>query len=327
MVTNKTMKMRKTAIIALAASILCSCEHDIEREAHYNVTLDPENTYIAGTPVRFNIDGEIDNLLFYSGETGSRYIYKDRYTVPSEDVKAAVIDMDFQARYGNAGAMEIWVSKDFTGLSGEDGETDRQLIRSMVEGGMQGWSKLDYQEGASTKWSEQSFDLSEYVDNFCIAFHWCPTDPTATQRTYWINGELSLELEGTEPTKMDLSELAFKTVMMNEEIEDPYKKNAGNGSIILNNPNTAALIFQGVGGNALTYALDGWAISTPAPLNKVANDKPTVIKNIQNYLHTYEYTWTKPGTYKVTFVGTNESHLHSDSMVQEMSVTILEEMK
>ena len=232
--------------------------------------------------------------------------------------------MDFQARYGLAGAMEIWVSSTFEGLDGEDGVADRATIKAMVDGGMQGWTKLDYQEGASTKWTEQVFDLSQYVENFCIAFHWCPPQLDQTQRTYWINGKLSLDLAGTDPTIMDISELGFTTVMMNEEIEDPYKKNSGNGSIILNNPNTAALIFQGVGGNALTYCLDGWAISKPAPLNRVANDKAVVIKNLQNYMHTYEYVWEKPGTYEVVFVGTNSDYLSATSEIKTMTLNIID---
>ena len=305
----------------------CACQHDVMRETDFNVTLDAENTYLVGEPVRFNFTGEVDNVIFYSGETGSQYQYKDRFTVPAEDVKAANLDMSFQARYGKAGAMEVWVSNSFEGLNGADGAADRAAVKAMVDGGMQGWTKLDYQEGASTKWTEQQFDLSEYVDNFTIAFHWCPTDITATQRTYWINGKLSLELAGTDPTTMDISEFGFKTVMMNEEIEDPYHKNAGNGSIILNNPNTGALIFQGVGANALTYALDGWAISTPAPLNRVANDKAVVIKNLQNYMNTYEYVWEKPGTYKVTFVGTNSNYMGSTQEVKEMTITILENIQ
>ena len=319
--------MKKTIIITAALMALCACEHDIERVTDFNVTLDAENSYIAGEPVRFNFEGEVDNVIFYSGETGSQYQYKDRYTVPAEDVKAATLDMDFQARYGVAGALEIWVSKSFEGLNGADGAADRAAIQAMVDGGMQGWTKLDYQEGASTKWTEQAFDLSEYVENFCIAFHWCPPQYDQTQRTYWINGKLSLDLAGTDPTVMDISELAFTTVMMNEQIEDPYKKNAGNGSIILNNPNTGALIFQGVGGNALDYCLDGWAISKPAPLNRVAIDKATVIKNMQNYMTTYEYTWTKPGTYNVTFVGTNESYVNATSQIKEMTVTIVENLQ
>ena len=123
---------------------------------------------------------------------------------------------------------------------------------------------------------------------------------------------------------MDISEFGFKTVMMNEEIEDPYKKNAGNGSIVLNNPNTAALIFQGVGANALPYALDGWAISTPAPLNRVANDKAVVIKNLQNYMTTYEYVWNEPGTYEVVFVGTNSDYLSATSEVKTVTVNIID---
>ena len=315
--------MKKTIIIAAALVSLCACQHDIVRVTDFNVTLDKDNTYRAGEPVRFNFEGEVDNIIFYSGETGSQYQYKDRFTVPAEDVLAANLDMDFQARYGLAGALEIYVSKTFQGLNGEDGAADRATIKAMVDGGMQGWTKLDYQEGASTKWTEQVFDLSDYVENFCIAFHWCPPQYDQTQRTYWINGKLSLDLAGTDPTIMDISELGFTTVMMNEQIEDPYKKNAGNASIILNNPNTAALIFQGIG-NTLDYCLDGWAISKPAPLNRVTNDKATVIKTMQNYMTTYEYTWEKPGTYNVTFVGTNSNYMDETSQTHEMTVTIVE---
>ena len=316
--------MKRTIILTAALMAFCACQHDIVRETDFNVTLDAENTYVVGEPVRFNFTGEVDNIIFYSGETGSQYKYKDRYTVPAEDVLAANLDMDFQARYGLAGALEIWVSSTFEGLNGEDGAADRATIKAMVDGGMQGWTKLDYQEGASTKWTEQMFDLSAYVENFCIAFHWCPPQYDQTQRTYWINGKLSLDLAGTDPTVMDISELGFTTVMMNEQIEDPYKKNAGNGSIILNNPNTGALIFQGVGGNALTYCLDGWAISKPAPLNRVANDKAVVIKNLQNYMHTYEYVWEKPGTYEVVFVGTNSDYLSATSEIKTITLNIID---
>lgn len=304
--------------------VLCACEHDIVRKTDFNVTLDAENTYFAGEPVRFNFKGEVDNVIFYSGETGSEYKYKDRYTVPFEDVTSANLAMKFQARYGNANAMEVWLSNSFEGLNGEDGEADRAAIKAMVDGGMQGWTKFNYEEGPSTQWTEQQLDLSDYVQNFAIAFHWCPTDFTQTQRTYWINGSLSLDLEGMGSPLMDISELRFKTVMMNEEIEDPYFQNAGNGSIILNTPKTASLVFQGVGPDELEYALDGWAISTPMPLNRVANDKPIVIKNLQNYMDSYEYVWNEAGTYVVTFVGTNSDYMDATSEVHEMTITIID---
>jgi hypothetical protein len=317
--------MKKIFYLITGLLIMASCQQDVVYEVDYNITLDPENTYYVGDPVKFNIDGDVDNLLFYSGETGSQYIYKDRFEVPIEDVLSATLTLDVQARYGDAGALEIWVSKDFAGINGEsDADGDRKTIKDLIEAGMPGWTKLDYQEGASTKWTTQDFEMTDYLSNLCIAFHWCPKDPTKTQRTYWINGKVSLEMAGTEPSTMTLTNLGMKSVMMNQEV-DAYKKNAGNGSIRFDNAtNAGEICYQGVGANALAYAIDGWVFTNPRPLNKVANDKGTVIKDLQNYLHSYEYTWSKPGTYKVTFLGRNENYAAASEDLQEFTITILE---
>ena len=131
-------------------------------------------------------------------------------------------------------------------------------------------------------------------------------------------------MQGTEPSEMTLTDLGFKSLMMNEEV-DAYKKNAGNGSIRFDNAvNAGEICYQGCSGNVLTYAIDGWVFTTPRPLNKVANDKGIVIKNLQNYMHEYVYTWDKPGTYKVTFVGRNENYASSSEQVSEYTITILE---
>ncbi|MGM9747501.1 MAG: DUF5017 domain-containing protein [Candidatus Cryptobacteroides sp.] len=325
--------MKRIYFIAAALLVMVSCQHDIVRSSDFTVTLDESNTYYAGDPVRFNFTGEVDNVIFYSGETGHQYKYKDRYTVPIEDIISIRLDLNIQARYGLADALEIWVTNSFDGLKGDDGVADRATIKAMVDGGMSGWTKLNWTDGASTKWKDQSYgeaegdpNFGEMSDNFCIAFHWCPPAYNQTQRTYWVNGNLHLELSGLDPSDTELSQLGFTTVMMNEQIEDPYKKNSGNGSIILNNPATAALIFQGVGGNALDYTLDGWAISTPMPLNKVANDKAVVIKNVQNYMHSYEYVFEEPGTYEVVLVGSIESYLQKDGSEVRMKINVLEKI-
>ena len=232
------------------------------------------------------------------------------------------MNIEYQARYGEAGALEVWVSNSFEGLNGSDGAADRAAIKAMVDGGMEGWTKLDYQEGASTKWTSQNYDLKDYMSGFSIAFHWNPPTNTKTQRTYWINGEITLNLEGMNPSVIDFTSLDLVSVMMNEEIEDPYYKNNGNGTINLNK-RVADIVMQGVGANALPYAIDGWLISKPIPLNKVSNDQGTVIKNLQNYLHTFEYTWTEPGTYTVTFVGTNSNYAGRSEKVHEFTIIVL----
>lgn len=307
---------------------MASCQHDVIYEVDYNVTLDPANTYYAGEPVKFNFTGDVDNLLFYSGETGSQYIYKDRYEVPVEDVLSANLHLDIRGRYGYIAdyeALEIWVSKDFPGINGnDDPDGDRAIVKQMVENGMQGWYKLPFNDVNKDQFFGYDFPMTEYLSNLCIAFHWRPKDPTLTQRTYWINGKITLEMEGTEPSEMRLTDLGFKSLMMNEEVE-AYKKNAGNGSIRFDNAvNAGEICYQGCSGNVLTYAIDGWVFTTPRPLNKVANDRPIVVKDLQNYIHEYVYTWDEPGTYKVTFVGRNENYASASEQVFEYTITILE---
>ena len=307
---------------------MASCQHDVIHEVDYNVTLDPANTYYAGEPVKFNFTGDVDNLLFYSGETGSQYIYKDRYEVPVEDVLSANLHLDIRGRYGYIAdyeALEIWVSKDFPGINGnDDPDGDRAIVEQMVENGMQGWYKLPFNDVNKDQFFGYDFPMTEYLSNLCIAFHWRPKDPTLTQRTYWINGKITLEMEGTEPSEMSLTDLGFKSLMMNEEVE-AYKKNAGNGSIRFDNAvNAGEICYQGCSGNVLTYAIDGWVFTTPRPLNKVANDRPIVVKDLQNYIHEYVYTWDEPGTYKVTFVGRNENYASASEQVFEYTITILE---
>lgn len=67
------MNMRKITLYLIAFTAFCACQHDIVRNTDFTVTLDSSNTYVAGDPVRFNIEGEVDNIVFYSGETGLQY--------------------------------------------------------------------------------------------------------------------------------------------------------------------------------------------------------------------------------------------------------------
>lgn len=328
MVIQKYNWNMKKYIYYTSAMLLLSftgCEQQIYEDVDYNITLDSSNTYVAGEPVKFNIDGQVDNLVFYSGETGSQYKFKDRYSVPVEQVNSATLKMRFQARYGLEGGLDVFISDSFEGLKGDDAAADKATISNMVANGMAGWQKLDYQEGASTKWTTQSFDLTPYLNNFCIAIHWHPVrDGKSAQRTYWVNGDLTLDMQGTAPSSIDIAGLNLVSVMMNDEITDPYVINNGNGSIVFNKPTTASILFQGIGATALKYALDGWVISTPSALNKVSNDQGTVIKNLQNYMEDYEYTYSEPGTYTATFSGINANYKGTGKDVQEIKITIVD---
>ena len=107
-------------------------QNDILYDVDYNVTFDPSNTYLAGDPVKFNFTGEVDNILFYSGETGSEYQYRDRYTIPVEEVTKATLRLDVISRYGSyAGGLDVYYTDKFSGLDRNDPEADRATIASM----------------------------------------------------------------------------------------------------------------------------------------------------------------------------------------------------
>lgn len=324
----------KKSIFILAVSLtvpalFSACtQEDILYDVDFNVTLAPENTYYAGDPVTFNFEGEVDNLLFFSGESGHEYRYKDRYSITMDLIKSATLHLEIQPRYGT-GTLGVWYSSSFTGLAGNDGEADRATMAQLEEGGMSGWTPLtiwdDENKETSTVTRIVEFDITQAIENFALAFLWDHegVDPaTGTQRHYWVNGSISIEAEGFGTINTDLSSLAMTSVMMNEEEEDPYRKNDGNGSIRFDTEQD--INFQGCGANEKSYALKGWVVTTPQMLNAVSNDTGTVIKNMQNYMETFSYTFAEPGTYTVTFVGRNVNYVGSSEQVKEVTVTILD---
>ena len=319
------MFMKKIIIIFPFLLALAACQHDLVQEISCRITLDPANTYYAGEPVRFLIQGNADNILFYSGETGARYCFKDRYSVPVEQVKSASLTMDYRPNYGHAGGLSIYVSNTFEGLKGDDGAADRATVAAMVAGGMQGWTQLEYNEGASAVWTRQDYDMSALLDNFTIAVHWNPkNDGRSAQRTYWINGNMIIDMEGTDPSSLSITDLNPIVVAMNPELE-PYHKNAGNGSVRFDN-SAAQIVCQGVGAGALDYAIDAWIFTSPTPLNRVPNDKGTVLKNLQNYMDSFTFTYLNPGKYTASFVCINANYKSTSRTTVEFPITIVEKL-
>ena len=143
--------MKKIIYIAVLA-LLVSCQHKVEFDKKFHITLDDGNTYVAGEPVRFNFNGYVDNILFYSGEPGSEYAHRNRYMLTKEEIESATLSLEIQARYKEGkynGGLDIYVTDKFDGLLWNNGQLDRATVQTMLDGGMQGWRKLDYVAGVS----------------------------------------------------------------------------------------------------------------------------------------------------------------------------------
>ncbi|MCM1178092.1 MAG: DUF5017 domain-containing protein [Clostridium sp.] len=321
--------MKRISIIALVA-LAVACSQGLDRKVEWTVSVDPSGSFYAGEPVNFLFGNpQVDNILFFSGENGHKWENRNRTSVPAEQIRSAVLDCDFLARYGADKGLDIYISNTFEGLDGNDGEADRKLMQSLeaqkdADGNIPGWTKLDYKEGANGSWTHQSFDMADFIDNFCIAIHWHPrASGSSAQRSYGVTGNILIDVEGEGISRINICDLDMLTVMTNNEIADPYVKNSGNGTVNFNN-STADIWFQGVAFGELPYQLDGWAVSTPRALNKVEPDAGTVVKNLQNMMTSYEYTYDEPGNYAATFCGVNANYLYTDMDVQQVKVFVLQ---
>ena len=200
-------------------SVLAGCEQaNVYQDVDFRVTLDPSNTYQAGDPVRFNISGNPDNLLFYSGEDGHEYQYRDRYLTSAENVDSVVLFLQIQHRSGarNDGntELEIFYNTNFEGLSGNE-QTDRPTVKGMsetIDGGSvpEGWTRIPYDKPDP---EQDAYDtvLVKFTDNsviaeqFCLAFYWNPPQPekpttsNVNMDTFYVNGDLTVYFPGGFP--------------------------------------------------------------------------------------------------------------------------------
>lgn len=320
----------KNRIALLAATILlaASCSQEIVYPVTYNVLLDKDNTYLVGDPVKFNFTGDVDNIVFYSGETNHQYIYRDRYEVGVEDIERANLHIEYQARYGYTDGLSVYVTNDFAGLSG-DFDADKLMIKQMVDGGMAGWTRLDYKEGASTVWTAQDYDISEFASNFVLAFHWNPKLGSSAQRHYWLNGRVDIAIKGAPSSATEFTGMEWEGIMLNDEYTQGHYSLSANPGFNMTKPTTAAIMINGCNGPSSLggaggpeYAHDGWLFTKAKALTQVSSDSGMVIKNLQNYMSSYEYVFNEPGTYKVTFVGINKNIGGSDKVVKEMTINI-----
>ena len=139
--------------------------------------------------------------------------------------------------------------------------------------------------------------------------------------TYWLNGNLSVYFPGDAVMTYTVKSMMGQTIMLDEAIENPYLVSDGNGSIRLDA--TQDIVFAGGYYDAVGHYCNGWIFSVPRSFLAIEPDEGVVVKNLQNYTESFEYSFEEPGTYTVTFVGANENYLGSSSQVKEFKVNII----
>ena len=69
---------------------------------------------------------------------------------------------------------------------------------------------------------------------------------------------------------------------------------------------------------------NSWLVSNLFVANACSPDKGLTVKNMSQSTNSYKYTYTKPGKYTATFIGTNSNYKHESRVIRELTINVTE---
>ncbi len=296
------MKNRLAYYIVLFC-VLTACKKLEVDSVDFDVTTE-KNTYSLGDTVTFHFNGEPDYLLFYSGETGAKYQFRNRVEEAGEPV------MNFTSlKTGNSAAkIELLIASDFNGVY------EKSAVKSAT------WHNLSsnavFSAGADNTPSG-NISLKAYQD--------------ASRPVY-------LAFKSSKP--VDNLNQAFahsiKTLNIQNILSDGSVHNINSGTNLQGWKNVDSLLsavawsvnssnqlnISSITANA-NEANEDWAISGAIDLSKVIPDKARTIKSMAMVMPSkLEYVFAERGTYKVSFVAYNQTSKDKKKIIKEFDIYI-----
>ncbi len=297
--------MRKIIAAIVLSTLLVSCtkRYELAPVEDFSVTAE-KSTYKVGEPIRFVLNGKPDNIVFWSGEPGRKYEFRERTVVEGN-----TIGLNFKsfAQYGpspvDQSTLKLLISTDF------NGKYDSANVLAATWEDITGKAILS---SGQDQTASGNIDLSEFAarnKNMALAFRYKTNvvKPEGAQNRWVIR---SFDLKSVNEQKEETAIATMATAGWSSfSFSGPTTKWSVTSAQLLTVTNPLALD-------------DDWVITKQFNPNKTNPDKGETIKNISQNLYEYRRAYTKPGAYKVTFVATNANVKESASAIKEMDITI-----
>jgi hypothetical protein len=340
-------------LLAVGITVVFSaCENDEIKTPVFTVyTTGQATNYKVGDTVQFNFSGQPDVLTFYSGEVGSNYDLRDRFTA------SGVNKLSFQTAM-QQGVVPPAVSQDVmsllisTDLKGYDPVSIAQAT----------WTDITTR---NTKWptslsttltSSDQVDISDFntADKINIAFKFVGKPNATLPQRKWQVSNLTLNntlADGTvtplfstfantgwvqASLKNDLNYGTPTTTGYNAWNVGTWNVSATNNPTVFNTPSglravntngiviaTAYPITFDPGTTVNNDENEDWLITSAIDLKKTKADVGTVIKTalVKSPLN-YRYIFRKAGTYTVTFDAMNNDSNSAFHTVKQIKITV-----
>lgn len=351
-------------IAALSVALMTTgCEGEFDKDAALSVTAEQTDNVStvgdtivvkAGEPVNFLFSGDPDFITFYSGEAGSKYIYRDRTEVAAEDIASSTLSFKVWYQYGKMPDMtqsdatslvSMFISNDFPGLAKNNFTADSALVDGYRWNALVADADMPQTiKGAEGKADAYTIDMKDYATTtFTLAIRYCSksvamkadgVSSVATQpKAYFSSMRIVNKMKDGTSTELYASDFGFTPVNMfchlNLSDQKTMTTNREYGSVTNNTSGVwnmsgastgSFFIHSSAAGTHYKYA---WLVSNPIKMNLCSPDKGIAIKSTNNDLGNYSYTYATPGVYKATFVATNANYKNTSSVIKEVNVKVV----
>ena len=258
-------------------------------------------TYHVGDSVTFTLSGNPDYIIFYSGENGHQYQYRNRTTA------LGIPSLSFWSyeQYGNhTNTMHLMVSTDFNGIY------DSADVKNAH------WTDITNRATLSTgkdSTSSGSILLSDFIHQdtpVYVAFKYADIQSTGSQRT-WTIKNLALINKLQDSTTSTLLDIP-NSVWLGVDILNPTAIWTA-----------SATSLRVAGGAATAPSSESWVVSQPINLTKVHADAGVSIKTLTDpVLKSYYHIFTMPGNYTIVFAATNANVNSQTTATKTLNITI-----
>ncbi|MBK0381937.1 DUF5017 domain-containing protein [Pedobacter sp. SD-b] len=298
------MKTIKYLTLIISIPAIMSCNKIDSTTPDFSVSVN-KNDFNFGDTVRFTLSGAPTNIVFYSGEVGNNYDTRNKFTA-------------------DGGKPEMTFTSTLAAASGSSTSSNLSLLVSnnfngnYTKADISAATWIDITSSITIPGANQKVVLTPYTEQgkpLYVAFRFKTVNPALVQRL------------------LTISNFSFKTVYDDQIFENAkYVYDAGFGAFdfagevgkwvipITSNVNdsfTHPLV------DANAPADEDWAISKPFETNRINPSTGVAIKNISNPLITnYNYVFSKAGTYKVVFVGSNSTNKDYKEVLKEFTITV-----
>lgn len=308
--------MKKTvyvlSVLLFVALVFQSCD-DLEEIDAPNFEVAFNTTAKVGEPVEFVVHDSPNFLSFYAGDFGHQYKYKERTNAEGKVTMSFLNSQKWGLGSNATGTLTVWYSKDY------DGSGTAESVNNAT------WTEITDRFDISTRYdfdfqSSGIVDITDLADgeNIFFGFKYF-SDNVEDRGSEWYFDGLNIEMDVDDApaplTVADRSNPGFKPVDVQGVVA------AWNGAKWYYDSGNNIWRMRG---NSDKIVNEDWLITNAINLTKVNPDKGLPLKTYSEQLKTFEYIYESPGTYTITFVGSNETIHGQKGDIKEYTITVTE---